>query len=93
MRLICAMILQSRHAKKFAGEIVREMIRLGADADLMRKHDIPNTVFLWTLGGQAWIERNPKQCAEYCCRQMRYDFLFKANKDYASSGTDNGNGG
>lgn len=81
MRLICAMILQARHAKKFAGEIVREMIRSGADAELMRSHNIPEIVFHWTLGSRAWVERNPEQCAEHMCKQIRNDFLFKANKD------------
>lgn len=59
------MILDSRSARRFAGQVTAEMIRLGADGGVMRRNNVPIGIFHWVFGSRAWTERTQRDAAEY----------------------------
>ena len=76
MRMIEAMMLTQRYAKKWAGQVVGEMIKGGADKSVMRRHGIPQSVFYCVLGGRRWQRQSPAECAQEMINCYRRDYIF-----------------
>jgi hypothetical protein len=64
------LILQMRQAKRFAGQTVAEMIRLGCSVHTMKHMGLPRTVFYWLLGERTWESTNPTAAAQYLMREL-----------------------
>lgn len=64
------LILQMRQAKRFAGQTVAEMIRLGCPAHALKDTGLPRTVFHWSLGARAWESTSPTAAAQYLMREL-----------------------
>ena len=69
------MLKLQKHAKRFAGRIVAQMIRKGCDAGTMRRHEIPQSVYYWTLGSGAWNCYSPEVAADKCIQVYRPDCI------------------
>jgi hypothetical protein len=76
MKIIEAMILQQKYAKKWAGKVVAEMVKNGADREVMRRHKIPTSVFYCVLGGAYWRRYTVKDCADKMLNMYRHDYLY-----------------
>lgn len=63
-------ILQLRQAKRFTGQTVAEMIRLGCSARALKDTGLPRTVFYWSLGARTWESTNPTAAAQYLMREL-----------------------
>ena len=82
MRAIEVMIIDQDNAKRFAGRVVRSMIRLGCDAATMRRHEIPTSVFYGVFGGGRHRGGyNPDDVALENMRQYRKDYLHNSLLD------------
>jgi hypothetical protein len=77
MRIIEDMILQQNYARMWAGKVVAEMIRRGADPVVMRVNGIPTGVFYGVLGGTYWRRWTVAECAEKMLDEYRPDFLYR----------------
>lgn len=80
MKMIHAMILNQRAAKRYAGKTVAEMIRQGCCARVMRMRRIPESVFHWTLGSRVYLAaQTPEASARLLMDEYRADYLGLAN--------------
>ena len=86
MKIIHAMILDQRAAKRFAGRTVKAMIRQGCSGRIMRMRKMPQSVYHWTLGARAHTSRTPDDSATYLIDQYRADFLGLPNSRHEPDG-------
>ena len=70
------MLLTQGKAKTFAGGVVREMIKKGANAETMRKHEIPTTVYYWVFGSGAWRRGTEEQAADEYLKHCRINYIY-----------------
>ena len=90
------MILDSRSARRFAGQVTAEMIRLGADGGVMRRNNVPTGTFHWVFGSRAWTDRTPRDAAEYLLSIYNSRCIFRHNaggmaRELAAQDADNSN--
>lgn len=77
MKMIHALILVDRDARRFAGRCVAEMIKSGCDGETMRAHQIPKSVFYAVLGGQRAYNTTVEAMAEECVGYYRKLCLYR----------------
>jgi len=77
--MIRQMILDSHAARKFAGRVTAEMIRLGASPNVMRENGIPGGIYHWVWGARAWTKSSPKESAEYLIGIYKPRLIFLHN--------------
>ena len=91
MKMIHAMILDRNAAALFAGRVVRSMIRQGCSPSIMQKHQIPQSVFHWSLGSRAFRTREVCGAAREMIDTYRDDYLRKPNIKISDAANDGGN--
>jgi hypothetical protein len=84
--MIHAMILDRNAAAQFAGRVVRSMIRQGCSPSIMQKHQIPQSVFHWSLGSRAFRTREVCGAAREMMNTYRDDYLRKPNSKLSGPG-------
>ena len=79
MKMIHQMILDSRTARKFAGQVTAEMIRLGASPSVMQASRIPCSNYHWVWGARAWTKVSAIDAAKYLIEMYRPGVIFQHN--------------
>jgi hypothetical protein len=75
------LIIDQRNARKFAGQMTAEMIRLGASAEVMRRNNIPTLNFYGAFGGRKWERTTPRLAAIEMMDAYTPRVIFEHNVD------------
>lgn len=76
MKMIHAMLLHQKNARRYAGCVVAEMIRRGCDGPTMRSHQIPKSVFYLVMGGVVERLKTFEAVVSECLEVYRPDFIY-----------------
>lgn len=77
MNIVKGMYYQIIESKKFAGKVVKLMIKRGADINVMKKNGVPKAIYYQTLGGGYYMNSNINRVATESFEHFKNGVLFK----------------